>query len=73
MRPALLAVAVLLVLGALASLGVAGFHFWMSSGPPIPQPRDVFFQRAWIDLAAAAMFSVGATVALWARARRKAV
>jgi hypothetical protein len=73
MRVVLLAVAVLLILGALASLGVSAFHFWMSSGPPMPQPRDVFSQRAWIDLAAAAMFSIGATAALWVRAHRRAV
>jgi hypothetical protein len=72
-RLALLALAVLLILAALAALGVAVFHFWMSSGPPIPQPRDVFSGRAWIDLAAAVMFTIGASAALWVRARRKAV
>ncbi|HYR34785.1 MAG TPA: hypothetical protein VEQ87_10880 [Burkholderiales bacterium] len=72
MRPALLALAVLLILGALAALGVALFHFWMSSGPPIPQPKDVFFERAWIDLAASAMFAIGASAALWVRANRRA-
>jgi hypothetical protein len=71
MRAVLFAVGVLLILGALVSLAVSAFHFWMSSGPPTPQPRDVFFQRAWIDLAAAAIFAVAATAALWVR--RKAV
>jgi hypothetical protein len=69
-RLALLALAMLLTLGALAALGVAVFHFWMSSGPPIPQPKDVFFDRAWIDLATAVIFTL-ACAALWVRARRK--
>jgi hypothetical protein len=67
----MLALAVLLALAALAALGVAVFHFWMSSGPPIPQPKNVFFERAWIDLAAAVIFTLGASAALWVRARRK--
>jgi hypothetical protein len=67
----MLALAVLLALAALAALGVAVFHFWMSSGPPIPQPKNVFFERAWIDLAAAVIFTLGASAALWLRARRK--
>jgi len=69
MRAVLLAVAILLVLGALAALGVSALHFWQSSGPPVPQPKDVFFQRAWIDLGAAVIFAIGAAIAL--RARRK--
>jgi hypothetical protein len=69
MRAVLLAVAILLVLGALAALGASALHFWQSSGPPIPQPKDVFFQRAWIDLGAAVIFAIGAAIAL--RARRK--
>jgi hypothetical protein len=70
-RLAMLALAMLLALAALAALGVAVFHFWMSSGPPIPQPKNVFFERAWIDLAAAVIFTLGASAALWLRARRK--
>jgi len=69
MRAVLLAVAILLVLGTLAALGVSALHFWQSSGPPVPQPKDVFFQRAWIDLGAAVIFAIGAAIAL--RARRK--
>lgn len=55
---------VLLILGALAWLGIGVFHFWMSSGPPVPQPRDVFFTRAWIDLGVAAVLAVAAVFAL---------
>jgi len=69
MRAVLLAVAILLVLGALAALGASALHFWQSSGPPVPQPKDVFFRRAWIDLGAAVIFAIGAAIAL--RARRK--
>ena len=58
------ALAALLILGALAWLAIAVFHFWMSSGPPVPQPRDVFFTRAWIDLAVAAVLAVAAAFAL---------
>ena len=29
--------AALLILGALAWLAIAVFHFWVSSGPPVPQ------------------------------------
>ena len=43
---ALLGLALLLTLGALAWLAIAAFHFWMSSGPPIPQPKEVFAARA---------------------------
>ena len=69
-RLALLLLAVLLILGALAWLAIAAFHFWMSSGPPIPQPRDVFATRAWIDLGVALALAVGAAAALWFRTRR---
>jgi hypothetical protein len=72
MRLATLGLAVLLILGALAWLGIAAFHFWMSSGPPIPQPKDAFAQRALIDLAVAAGFAVAAGAALWFRPRRSA-
>jgi hypothetical protein len=70
MRPALLALAILLILGTLAWLGIAAFHFWMSSGPPVPQPKDVFAERALIDLAVAAVFAIAAGAALWFRPRR---
>jgi hypothetical protein len=71
MRLAILGVAVLLILGALAWLAIAAFHFWMSSGPPIPQPKDVYATRALIDLAVAAGFAVAAAAALWFRASRR--
>ena len=71
MRVVLLLLALILILGTLALLGVSALHFWMSSGPPIPQPRDVFFERAWIDLGAAVIFAIGAALAL--RARRQPV
>jgi len=71
MRVVLLVLALLLILGTLALLGVSALHFWMSSGPPIPQPKDVFFERAWIDLGAAVIFAIGAAIAL--RARRQPV
>ena len=70
MRPAMLGVAVLLVLGALAWLAIAAFHFWMSSGPPVPQPRDVFFTRAWIDLGVAVVLGIAAAFALRYRRAR---
>jgi hypothetical protein len=70
MRLALLGLAVLLILGMLGSLAVAGFHFWMSSGPPIPQPRDQFAVRAWIDLAMSAAFALGAGIVIWLRVQR---
>jgi hypothetical protein len=73
MRSALLGVAVLLILGALAWVAIAAFHFWMSSGPPIPQPKDVFAQRAWIDLVAAAIFALAAAATLWLRRMRSTV
>ena len=60
----LVGLAALLILGALAWLAIAVFHFWMSSGPPVPQPRDVFFTRAWIDLAVAVVLGIGAAFAL---------
>ena len=56
--------AALLILGAAAWLAIAAFHFWMSSGPPVPQPRDVFFTRAWIDLGVALVLAIGAAFAL---------
>lgn len=56
--------AALLILGALAWLAIAAFHFWMSSGPPVPQPRDVFFTRAWIDLGVALVLAIAAAFAL---------
>ena len=56
--------AALLILGALAWLAIAVFHFWVSSGPPVPQPRDVFFTRAWIDLGVALVLGVAAAFAL---------
>ena len=56
--------AALLILGAAAWLAIAAFHFWMSSGPPVPQPRDVFFTRAWIDLGVALALAIGAAFAL---------
>jgi len=62
--------AALLILGALAWLAIAAFHFWMSSGPPLPQPRDVFFTRAWIDLGVAVVLGVGAAFALRYRRAR---
>ena len=57
-----LGLALLLILGALAWLAIAAFHFWMSSGPPIPQPRDVFAERALIDLAVAFVILAGMLV-----------
>ena len=69
----LLGLALLLILGALAWLAIAAFHFWMSSGPPIPQPRDVFAQRAWIDLGVAAVLAVAAGAAIWFRARTRRI
>jgi len=60
----LVGLAALLILGALAWLAIAVFHFWMSSGPPVPQPRDVFFTRAWIDLGVAVVLGVAAAFAL---------
>ena len=60
----LVGLAALLILGALAWLAIAAFHFWMSSGPPIPQPRDVFATRAWIDLGVAVVLGVAAAFAL---------
>ena len=68
--PVLIALAALLILGALAWLAVAAFHFWVSSGPPVPQPRDVFFTRAWIDLAVAIVLGIGAAFALRYRRAR---
>jgi len=65
-----LGLAVLLILGALAWLAIAVFHFWMSSGPPVPQPRDVFFTRAWIDLGVALVLGAGAAFALRYRRAR---
>ena len=62
--------AALLILGALAWLAIAVFHFWMSSGPPVPQPRDVFFTRAWIDLGVAVVLGVAAAFALRYRRHR---
>ncbi len=60
----LLGLAALLILGALAWVAIAVFHFWMSSGPPVPQPRDVFFTRAWIDLGVALVLGIAAFFAL---------
>jgi len=65
-----LGLAVLLILGALAWLAIAVFHFWMSSGPPVPQPRDVFFTRAWIDLGVAVVLGIAAAFALRYRRAR---
>ena len=59
-----LGLAALLILGALAWVAIAAFHFWMSSGPPVPQPRDVFFTRAWIDLGVALALGLAAVFAL---------
>jgi hypothetical protein len=61
---ALLCLAAPLILGALAWLGIAAFHFWMSSGPPVPQPRDVFATRGWIDLGVAVVLGIAAAFAL---------
>jgi hypothetical protein len=61
---AFLGLAALLILGALAWLGIAAFHFWMSSGPPVPQPRDVFATRGWIDLGVALVLGLAAGAAL---------
>ena len=66
----LIVLAALLMLGALAWLAIAVFHFWMSSGPPVPQPRDVFFTRAWIDLAVALVLAIAAAFALRYRRAR---
>ena len=66
----LLTLAALLILGALAWVAIAAFHFWMSSGPPVPQPRDVFFTRAWIDLGVALVLGAGAAFALRYRRAR---
>ena len=65
-----LGLAALLILGALAWLAIAAFHFWMSSGPPVPQPRDVFFTRAWIDLGVAVVLGIAAAFALRYRRQR---
>lgn len=67
MRLAILGVAILLALGALAWLAIAAFHFWMSSGPPVPQPRDVFATRGWIDLGVALVLAIAAAAAFWFR------
>ena len=61
---ALLGLAALLFLGALAGLAIAAFHFWMSSGPPVPQPREVFATRGWIDLGVALILGLAACAAL---------
>jgi hypothetical protein len=61
---AFLGLAALLILGALAWLAIAVFHFWMSSGPPVPQPRDAFATRAWIDLAVALVLGSAGWAAL---------
>jgi len=61
---ALLGLAALLFLGALAWLAIAAFHFWMSSGPPVPQPRDVFATRGWIDLGVALVLGLATWAAL---------
>ena len=66
----LVILALLLILGALAWLAIAAFHFWMSSGPPVPQPRDVFFTRAWIDLAVALVLAIAGAFALRYRRAR---
>ena len=60
----ILGLAALLILGALAWAAIAVFHFWMSSGPPVPQPREVFFTRAWIDLGVALVLGIAAVFAL---------
>lgn len=60
----LLGLAALLIVGALAWVAIAVFHFWMSSGAPVPQPRDVFFTRAWIDLGVALVLGIAAFFAL---------
>src|SRR3989442_123872 len=52
---------------------IAAFHFGMSSGPPIPQPRDVFATRALIDLAVAAVLAIAAAAAIWFRARMRRI
>jgi len=61
---AVLGLAALLFLGALAWLAITAFHFWMSSGPPVPQPRDVFATRGWIDLGVALVLGLAAWAAL---------
>ena len=61
---AILGLAALLILGALAWVAIAVFHFWMSSGPPVPQPREAFFTRAWIDLGVALVLGIAAVFAL---------
>ena len=66
----LLGLAALLILGARAWVAIAVFHFWMSSGPPVPQPRDVFFTRAWIDLGVALVLGIAAFFALRYRGPR---
>ncbi|HYL91069.1 MAG TPA: hypothetical protein VEU32_20125 [Burkholderiales bacterium] len=60
----LLGLGALLILGALAWVAIAVFHFWMSSGPPVPQPREAFFTRAWIDLGVALVLGIAAAFAL---------
>ena len=65
-----LGLAALLILGAAAWLAIAVFHFWMSSGPPVPQPRDAFLTRAWIDLGAAVVLGIAAGFALRYRRSR---
>ncbi len=67
---AFLGLAALLILGAAAWVAIAVFHFWMSSGPPVPQPRDAFFTRAWIDLAVAVVLGIAAAFALRYRRSR---
>jgi hypothetical protein len=66
-----LGIAVVLIVGTLVWLAIAAFHFWMSSGPPIPQPRDAFATRALIDLAVAAVLALAAGATLWFRGRMR--
>jgi len=67
---AFLGLAALLFLGALAWLAIAAFHFWTSSGPPVPQPRDAFATRGWIDLGVALVLGSLAWAALRLRRLR---
>lgn len=68
---AIRALTVLLILAALGGFYLAAFNYWLSFGPPTPQPKDVYATRAWLALIAALGFSIGAVIVIWRRRRSK--
>jgi hypothetical protein len=65
------ALTLLLILAGLGGLYFAAFYYWLSFGPPTPEPKEFYKIRAWLALAVAVCFFLWAAIVIWRQRRGK--